>query len=409
MTSIAPHQSQDASPLAALRVLDLADEKASFCARLLADLGAEVIKVERPGGDASRWLDPFRGDTPHPERSLSFWYNNSGKLGITLDIATGPGRDIFLRLVSKADVVLETFSPGYLSELRLDYKTLSRTNPRLILASVTGFGQTGPYSLYKSGDIIAAATGGQMYVSGSPDTPPLKAYGWQPYYSASLFAAIGIMLARQEQKRSGKGQHLDISLQEAVTSTLEHVMVRYFHQKAVPARQGNRHWSDTAGLLPCRDGYIMLTFNREWETLVDLMDSEGMAADLKEDRWRETEYRRRHADHIVDVLAAWTQSHTTTELFEMGQAMRFPWAPVSSIQGVFRSPQLRERGFFTAVDHPDMGVSFDYPGSPLRLNGSPTGIRGHAPSIGEHNVEVYQERLGLTPEEIGSLAAANII
>ncbi|MBA7663658.1 MAG: hypothetical protein GH143_01890 [Calditrichaeota bacterium] len=402
-------QEKETAPLAALRVLDLADESACFCSKLLADLGAKVIKVETPGGDASRRVGPFQGNTPHPEKSLSFWYNNTGKLGITLNLESNEGQSIFLRLASKTDVVVETFPPGYLKKIGLDYEVLSEPNPGLILVSVTGFGQTGPYQHYKSGDLVASASGGQMYVSGNPENPPLKPYGQQSYYAASLFAATGILLALHQRHQTGRGQHLDISLQEAVAATLEHVMVRYFHEKAVPARQGNLHWTNTACLLPCEDGYLFVTFDREWETLIDLLDSEGMAADLKEEGWREEDYRRQHTDHIIEVLSAWTKTHTTAELFELGQSMRFPWAPVSSPEEVFHSPQLRARRFFTPVDHPESGGSFVYPGAPAKFSESSWEVRRRAPLIGEDNVRVYQEELGLSPQELARLAAANVI
>ena len=401
--------SKATSPLAGLRVLDLADEKACFCSKLLADMGAEVIKVEAPGGDGSRWVGPFWGNTPHPEKSLFFWYNNTSKLGITLNLKSDEGRTIFLKLVRRTDVMVESFPPGYLNEIGLDYDVLSDENPRLLLASVTGFGQTGPYKDYKSCDIVASATGGQMYVGGTPDTSPLKPYGQQSYYVASLFAAIGILIALRERSCSGRGQHIDVSLQEAVAATLEHVMVRYFYEHVVARRQGNLHWTNSACLLPCRDGYILITFNREWHTLVDLLDSEGMAADLKEDRWRQEEYRRQHVDHITEVLACWTSRYTVAELFELGQLMRFPWAPVSSPCEVFRSPQLEARNFFIPIDHPEADTSFTYAGAPYKFSGSSWNIWRRAPLIGEHNARIYYEELGLSPEELTKLSSMNVV
>jgi benzylsuccinate CoA-transferase BbsE subunit len=400
---------KDTTPLAGLRVLDLADEKASFCTKLLADMGADVIKVERPGGDASRWIGPFWGNIPHPEKSLSFWHNNTSKRGITLCLESKKGQGIFVGLANKADVVVEAFPPGYLKEIGLKYEDLSEKNPKLILVSVTGFGQTGPYKEYKSCDIVASAIGGQMYVCGLPDYPPLKPYGQQSFYSASLFAAVGILIALHERNHSGRGQHIDISLQEAVTATLEHVMVRHFYEKVVPNRQGNLQWTKSACLLPCKDGYILITFNREWEILIDLLHSEAMSADLKEEKWREEGYRRQHVDHIIEVLADWTKTHTTAELFELGQLMRFPWAPVSSPKDVFNSPQLRARNFFTTVDHPEASTSFAYPATPGKFSGLSWNIRGRAPLIGEHNAQVYHEELGLLPEELAKLSSENVI
>lgn len=377
--------------------MDLADEKASFCSKLLADLGAEVTKVEPPGGDSSRWIGPFWKNTPHPEKSLSFWYNNTNKLGITLNLEIKEEREVFRQLASKADVIIETFPPGYLEKLGLGYDSLSRLNPRLILASVTSFGQTGLYKHYKSCDIITSATGGQMYVCGAHDTPPLKPYGEQSYYAASLFAAIGILIALREQNYSGRGQYIDISLQEAVAATLEHVLVHYFSDRAIPQRQGGSHPNDSLYLLPCKDGYVLLVVDREWDVLVDWLDSEGMAGDLKEERWQEEEYRRQHWSHIADVLTRWTKSHTRSELLEIAHLMRLPWAPIASLEEMINSPQLSERSFFASVEHPEIaGVglkprTYKYPGPPYKFSYPPRDMR-RAPLIGEHNAKLHQEK-----------------
>jgi len=400
---------KETGPLAGFQVLDLADEKACFCSKLLADIGAEVIKIERPGGDKSRWIGPFCGGRPHPEKSLFFWYSNIGKLGVTLDLESKAGRRIFLRLACRADAVIETFPIGYLASIGLDYEVLSKKNPGLILASATDFGQTGPHAEYKSCDTVASALGGQMYVCGTPDASPLKPYGLQSYYASSIFAAVGILLALHERRRSGRGQHIDISLQEAVAATLEHVMVRYWYEGEVSGRQGNLHWSNSACILPCKDGHILVTFNREWETLVELLDSEGMTADLKEEKWQEQGYRRQHADHIVKVLAGWTRTHTAGELFELGQLMRFPWATICSPQDVFNSPQLRARNFFIPVKHAEAGTSFVYPSTPIKSSDSFWNVGKRAPLIGEHNAQVYGEQLGLSHKELAELYSANVI
>ncbi|MBI5969073.1 MAG: CoA transferase [Deltaproteobacteria bacterium] len=333
-------------PLSKVRVLDLADEKGGFCSRLLADMGAYVIKAEKPGGDPSRGIGPFLGNSPHPEKSLFFAYHNHNKFGITLNLEHPAGREIFLRLIKSADVVVETFSPGYLRKLGLGFDSLSKVNPRLILVSVTGFGQQGPRSKYKSCDLVASAFGGQMYVSGSPSTPPLKPFGELSYYAASLFAAVGILVALRKRRPSGQGEHLDISLQEAVVSTLDHVMVRYFYDKIISKRQGNRSWNGSSCILPCKDGYLHLTLSQQWETLVEWMAGEGMAEDLVENKWKDGDYRLRNMDHVIEVLQRWTMTHHTHELFEFGQLMQFPWAPVCSPEEVLDSPQLKARGFF---------------------------------------------------------------
>ena len=402
-------QREDKAALTGLRILDLADETASFCTKLLADMGAEVIKVERPGGDASRWVGPFWGNTQHPERSLSFWYHNTSKLGITLNLDNGEGQQIFRRLARKTDVVVETSPPRHLDKLGLGYHTLSELNPGLIMASVTGFGQNPPYKEYHSCDIVASAMGGQMYVCGASNTPPLKPYGQQAYYLASLFAAVGILLALHERKQSGRGQHIDLSLQEAVAAALEHVMVRYHYEGIVSRRQGGLHWNNSFCLLPCQDGYILLSPLMEWETLVELLDNEGMAAELKEEKWQDEGYRRQHLDYIIWILKRWTITHTTAELFEMGQLMRLPWAPVTSLIEVANSPQLNAQNFFVSVAYPEANISLTYPGAPYKFSRAPWKIQQRAPLIGEHNTWVYAQELGFSQEELDGFSARNVI
>jgi benzylsuccinate CoA-transferase BbsE subunit len=392
-----------------IRVLDLADEKASFCSKLLADMGAYVIKVERPGGDPSRKIGPFLGNSPHPERSLFFFHNNTNKLGITLNLEHSEGKKIFFRLLERTDVVVESFPPGYLELLGLGFEILSGTNPNLILVSVTGFGPNGPKSKYRSCDLVASAFGGQMYVSGSPSTPPLKPFGEQSYYSASLFAAIGVLLALRKRAQSGKGEHIDISMQEAVVSTLEHVWIRYFYENVVPKRQGSLHWNNNFCILPCKDGHILISLLQQWETLVEWMASEGMAEDLTEDRWKEEEYCLRHLNHVIEVVQRWAKNHTSQELFEQGQLMRFPWAPVCSPKEVLESPQLKSRGFFIKVVHPGISISINYPGSPYRFDYGSLDRWNRAPLIGEDNLQIFKKELGFSDEELQKLSSIHII
>ncbi len=391
--------------LRGIRVLDLADEKASFCSKLLADLGAQVIKVEKPGGDPSRNIGPFWNNSPHPERSLFFFYNNTNKLGITLDLKQIEDRTKFIRLVKQSDVVVETFPPGHLEDLGLGFEILTETKPDLILASVTGFGQNGPRRNYKTCDLVASAFGGQMYVSGSPSRPPLNVFGEQSYYSASLFAAIGILLALRKRAFSGAGVHIDISLQEAVAATLEHVMVRFFHDHVIPTRQGNVHWDNSFIILPCKDGFIHMSLFQNWETLVEWMASEGMEEDLLDLKWKDEAYCHEHLGHIIEVLQRWTKNHTAHELFEIGQLMRFPWAPVHSPQDILGSPQLEARGFFKDVDHPEINSSLRYPGLPFQCIPSLPALSRRAPLIDEHNDQVLET--GFMADNEGAKSSLN--
>lgn len=396
-------------PLDKIRVLDLADEKGEFCSKLLADMGTDVIKVEKPGRGRSREIGPFWKNQPDPEKSIFFWYNNTNKRGITLDLEHEAGREIFSRLIKRTDVLVETFDPGRLEAQGLNFEALSRLNPGLIMVSVTGFGRSGPRSEYKSCDLAASAFGGQMSVTGSPATPPLRAFGEQSYYTASLFAAMGVLLALRGRARTGRGEHIDISLQEAVAATLDHVMVRYFYDKVVAERQGGLHWNNTFCILPCKDGYILLTPLMHWETLVEWMDGEGMAGDLKDEKYGEEEYRLGRIDHVIETLQAWTETHTTDELFELGQLMHFPWAPVQSPRDVGECAQLESRNFFVPVHHPEIGASIEYPGRPYKSSLPFSEELRRPPLIGEHNLEVFQGELGLSDEELERLAAIKVI
>ena len=391
-----------------LQVLDLADEKASFCSKLLADLGARVIKIERVGGDPSRKIGPFMDDSPHQERSLSFFHNNTNKLGITLDLEHEDGKKIFLKLLQNTDIVVETF-PGYLRQNGLAFDVLRFENIGLIQVSVTGFGKDGPRSQYKLCDLAASAFGGQMHVTGCPTTPPLKPFGDQSYFTASLFAAVSILVALRKRAQTGKGEHLDISLQESVVSTLDHVMVRYFYENTIAKRLGGLYWNYSFCIFSCKHGHILLAPFQQWETLVEWMKNEGMAEDLAETKYCEEEYRLAHIDHILQVLEQWTRTHTVQELFETGQLMRFPWAPVSSLKEVLNNPQLQARGFFVEVEHPEINKSISYPGSPYKFSHSSAGRWKRAPLVGEDNVRVYQGELGISDEEYRKLVSLGVI
>jgi len=392
-----------------VRVLDLGGEKGAFCAKLLADMGADVIKVEPPGGDRARRVGPFLSDLPDPEKSLSFWYNNTSKRGITLDIGKPRGQGIVKSLARTADVLLDGCGPGYLEGLSLGYEALTRVNPGLTLTSISNFGRTGPRRGYLSSDIVAAAMGGQTYICGDTDTGPVTPYGEQACLVASVFGAIGTLMALRHRRVSGRGQQVDISIHECAVGVTEHVLIRHFYDGVVARRQGSLHWDNAFRVFPCRDGWVLLSLFGEWDTVVEWLDSEGMAADLKEERWRDPEVRRMEVEHVIEVLEGWTRRHRAAELMEQGQAMHLPWAVVHTLRDVKGSTQLLERGFFVEVAHPGEGRSFSYPGAPYVLSRTPWRIWKRAPLIGEHNEGILMGELGLTAKEMGDLAEEGII
>lgn len=265
-------------------VLDLTDEKGSLCINFLSDMGADVVRL-------------------------------------------APEDKNFLDRVAKADILVETFPPGYIKSLGFSFNALGRVNPRLIMASITHFGQSGPYKNYKSCDLVNQALGGWLSVTGEP-SKPLKLFGDQSYNVASLFTVNGILLALQQRHITGKGQYLDISIMEGVAASLDYVLPRYFYQGVVSKRQGSRHWNNAFNIFPCQDGYILMTIHHQWDTLVELMAYDGMAGDLVEEKWRNRQERNRHIEHVISVIKKWTLKHKAKELAEKGQLMRFPWAEV---------------------------------------------------------------------------------
>ena len=389
--------------------MDLADERAGFCTRTLALMGARVIKIEPPGGGRERRRDPCTEDISSPGTNPSFSYRNTNKLGITLDLSQPRGRQLFRKLVRKADVVVETFSPDAIKKFSCSYEELNTLNPRVIHASVSGFGGQGPRSHYQSCDLVAAAYSGSMSVNGSPDTSPLKPGGEQSLYAGSLFAALGILLALRQRRKTGRGEYIDLSLHEAMTATLEHVLIRSPHNQITAQRRSNRPGDNGFSILPCRDGFIQMTVFLQWETLVGWLAAEGMAGDLEQEIWQNETHRRLHADHITDIMTTWTQSHSVRELFELGQLMGFPWAPVQSPTMVLETPQLQARHFFLPLYNRETETTVSCAGLPFRFTAQKGPSLQDAPPLGNDNMRIYRDELGLADDELIKLAAEGTI
>jgi benzylsuccinate CoA-transferase BbsE subunit len=256
---------------------------------------------------------------------------------------------------------------------------------------------------------VASAFGGQMYVCGAPSKPPLIAFGEQSYVAASLFAATGILLALRKRAHTGKGEHIDISLQESVVASLEHVMIQYFSEGVVAQRRGNRHWNNAFVILPCKNGFIHLMPFYEWETLIEWLEGEGMAEDLTDIKFRDEDYRYTNAEHVIEVLGRWTNRHTVEELFEVSQLMRLPWAPVQTPTQILNSAQLAARKFFVETTDTKTNEVLTYPGMPFTFNNTEEFHMKAAPLPGEDNVLIYQEELGLSEEQMKQLSEKRVI
>ncbi len=411
-------------PLAGIRVLELADEKGQFCGKLMADLGADVIKIEPPGGHRTRAVGPFLDDVPHRERSLYFWHYNTSKRGITLDVEHPTGKTIFRQLASDADVVLETFAPGYLPSIGLGYDTLTSLNPNVIVCSLTPFGQTGPWRDYRSSDLLQMAAGGQMASCGYdeedvPGAPPIAPGGGNAWHIGSHYAYIAIMAALHMRYLSGEGQHIDASIHEACALTTESAVPTYIYLEQVVQRHTGRHASPGPSArtqIPTRDGAWVQTTGRggnptpaRLRSLAEWMDGYGLAGDLLDDKYLDWGVFRASEAHVSDVLNDFISNMPQEEAWRGGQQRGYPWGAVRTLDDIMEDPHLQDRGFFTEVEHPELGRSFTYPGPAAIYNGSPWRISRRAPLIGEHNEEVLCGELGMTKERLIFLAESGTI
>ena len=395
--------------LTGLRVLDLTDYRAHLCGRLMADMGADVIKVEPPGGDAGRRIGPFVDGEPHRDRSLFFWFYNLNKRSLTLDLSRAEGADLMINLMRSADVVIESFKPGAIQQMGFGWESLHRLNPALILGSIAPFGQTGPYRDFEADDMVLAALSGMLYVNGWPQGRPVRPLGLQAYHSSAYYAAIGIMCALFARNRDGEGQWLDVSMQEATASAVEHVAGSYFGEQRVEPRRGTLHWSRYFRVGRCRDGYIMHCTLGDWTSLVEWVTGDGKAQDLTAPEWQDVLYRAEHAEHLFDVLDEWVKDYTRDELLERAQLLRLPYASVRDLNALIEDEQLKARGYFVEVEHPELGRRVYYPGAPYLFNETPWRVYRRPPLLGEHTVEILHGELGLPLDYLATLAGEGII
>ncbi len=418
-----------------VRVLDLTGELGAYCTKLLADLGADVIKIEPPGGDPARNVGPFYHDEVGPEKSLSFFNLSTSKRGITLSLDHPDGRAVFQKLAPTADIVVESFAPGYLGGLGLGYQGLTALRADIILTSITGFGGWGPHAGYLAPDIVGVAMAGLMWLAGEPADPPNLPPAFQGYLSASIQAAAGTMMALYHRDLTGEGQHVDVSMQEALLIAQETAMQAYDLNRTVRGRTGTR------GALPmgvpalgpyeASDGwvwaYVGTPAGATWPELLAWMEEEGKAGDLTEGPYRgvieqlnlrfltglllNPEEGKKHIPalkHIDEVLRPFFAAKAKWELYEQGQRRRLLIGIISTPEDLAKNPQLNARGWFQEIEHPELDDTLRYPGPPYRLSETPWRIARRPPRAGEHNAEVLGE-LGMAKRELEALAASGAI
>jgi crotonobetainyl-CoA:carnitine CoA-transferase CaiB-like acyl-CoA transferase len=394
--------------LEGVRVLDLTQEIAGpYCTKLLADYGADVIKVEPSGGDPARDHGPFPRDDPHPEKSALFLHLNTNKRGVCLDLESAGGTRCLAALAAWADVVLESFPAGGLTSLGLGFETLSAANPRLVMTSITPFGQDGPYRDYRSSELVAYAMGGPMNMDGLPEREPVKQGGNVVQYQAGAAAAAATLIALWQARETGRGDHVDCSFMRTAVSSIDRrtSMLVTFQYTGMTGVRSPPSVLPALGMRPVQDGYIFLNGDGARFPLVLRMIGRP---DLDKDpRFADFVARAQpgRAEEFDEFLMPWLLERTRQEAFQEMQRHHLPSGPVYTPAETLADPHFRERGFWADLEHPEAG-RMTLPGRPFTMGASPWTVRRPAPVLGQHTLEVLCGLLGLTPAEVASMRAA---
>jgi len=400
--------------LSDLRVLDLSRSVAgAYCTKLFADYGADVVVLEPPAGHPVRRHGPFVDDRPHPETGALWLYLATNKRSVTLDVETATGRSLFRKMVEEANVVVEGFAPGRMAELGLGHAALKRIKRRIILTSITSFGQDGPRAAWSATNLTSFASGGQMSLTGDPDRAPLVNGGYQAEYQAGLQAFAASAVAAHNADVLEVPNHIDISAQECMASALELYLPWWAYLKRdISQRKGNL-LSAMVGLYPAKDGYIGLhIMPRNWTWFAKAM---GRPELVDDPRFKENFSRLQHNDELEAIIHAWASEQDSKEVYRRAGAERAPIAFVHSIADLMESEHLRARtpagartsGFFQRVEHPVAG-ELTYPGPQFRMS-EVEWVAGRAPLLGEHNRELYCDEMGLPGAELARLRAAGVV
>lgn len=411
--------------LSPYRVLDLTTERGLLCGQILGDLGADVIKIEPPGGSPARHLGPFYHDVPDANRSLYWWAYNRNKRSITLNLETEEGKAILRRLVPSAHFLIESDNPGTMSERGLGYTDLAALNPGLVYASISAFGQDGPKASYVDSDLVILAAGGPLVLTGDDDRPPVRLSVPQAYLHACAEAAVAALIANHERQRSGRGQHIDVSAQQAVAQATQAMILAAPLGEAEIKRMagGIKIGSLNIRLVwPAKDGYVAITFlfgtafSHFTKRLMNWVYEEGICDEATRDTdWLMFGSRLfsgeavKEYERLKGVLEDFTKTKTKAELLQGALDRGLIMAPISTIDEVINSPQLAARHYWCKIEHPELGETVSYPGPFVKFSETPITYRHRPPLIGEHNHEVYVGELGMTEAEFAGLQRQGII
>ena len=389
-----------------IKVLDLAEDVAgSFCARLLADYGADVLKLEPPGGSALRRLGPFFHDDPHGEKSLFFLVMNLNKKGATLNLEDAAGRKIFKDLVSHVDVVVESHRPGWLESLGLGYPQLEEINPGLVMTSITPFGQDGPYSGFKAEEVVNYAMGMIMSISGLQGREPLKHGGFQAQYEGGLNGAAATSMAIFMKETTGLGQHIDLSVTECVASSMMAVQTTYPFMGGVQARRRASGGQFTHPMA-CSDGWIIVQpgGGASWEDIAEFFET----PELLEPRFAQAAQRSLNGEELDRIVLDAIKDRGKWELFPKAAEARMLFGLVQTPSELASCPQLESRDFYREVDHPVMG-KLRVPSVLFNFGLTPYQMQMASPTLGQHNREIYLDGLGYSQQDLDCLRQQNVI
>ncbi len=407
-------------PLAPYRVLDLTDEMGLLCGRLLGDLGADIVKVEPPGGSPARMHGPYYHDEADAETSLYWSAYNTNKRSITLDIEAERGARVFKTLAETADFVIESFPPGHMDSLGLGPRSLLEVNPRLVVTSITPFGQDGPYSGYKADDIVGMAIGGLMAICGDEDRPPLRVGVPMAYAFAGSHAAAGTMIAHFARQRTGRGRHVDVSMHEAIVNALVVTQQHWHLDKEVRHRgaKGNYGGRMTSDVYKVKEGHVNAQLfwgpgpGNRMRALAKWMADEGYECDFRTHDFNQLHgfsIKQEQVEQWEDEIAGFLSRFTKAECFDEALKRRVFLLPVNSPRDLAGSAQLQARGFFEEVQQPAFGGTVRYPGSFCQFSETPISIRRRPPSIGEHTLEVLCDEAGFSRDEVQALQDAGVV
>jgi len=393
--------------LSEARVLDLTHYTAGpLCTKLLAGLGAEVVKIEKPGeGDGARRFGPFPKDEPHPEKSGLFLYLNTGKKSITLNLKTERGRKILRKLVEDADILVENFEPRVMSSLGISYPELKDINPRLVMTSISNFGQAGKYRDSRATNLTELAWGGALFLEGCVERP-VKMGGLRAEEMTGLVAFVATMAALYERDNSGKGQHVDVSIRECVASNLELAPVLYAYMGLIRKRGfGQLMQGHPVKIYPCKDGHVVVIPGLGATSRIALLIERPELVDHV--LFTNAQERLARRDEFDAMILPWLMEHSKHEIVEKAQELRMPFGAVQNMREVVEDDHLKESNFFVEIEHP-MAGKFKYPSAPFRMSESPPVLK-RAPLLGEHNEEIYCNKLGYGKKELVKLRELGII